>query len=178
MGRMKALLEYQTETFLDRLIGLFARHCRSVTVVLGAHADSVIAGVARKRQAVFVQNANYLQGQLSSLQTGLRSMPSESHVLMTLVDHPAVRESTVEALLAEPSELAIARYREHNGHPILLSPAIAKELLALDPSQTPKDTLHSHYGHARFVDVDDPGVIQDIDDPAAYAELLGSAGAA
>ena len=51
-------------------------------------------------------NENYLSGQTSSLQAGLRAVPPDAEgVLFTLVDHPAVSLSTIDALLAPPRPL-------------------------------------------------------------------------
>ena len=47
MGRPKALLRYREETFLDTLVGLFARVCSPVIVVLGAAAVVVALTVLK-----------------------------------------------------------------------------------------------------------------------------------
>jgi len=35
--------------------------------------------------------------------------------------------------------------------------------------------VRSHYEEARWVDLDDPGILDDVDDPAAYRRLLETA---
>ena len=98
MGSPKSLLEYRGETFLDRLIGLFQARCSPVIVTLGARAEEVRRRAARA--AVFVVNPDYANGQTTSMQCGLRALPEEAgSVLFTLVDHPAVSEETLDALL-------------------------------------------------------------------------------
>ena len=62
MGSPKALLDYGGETFLDRLIGLLAGVCGSVTVVLGYHAAVIHSGIRRVAQAVFVLNPEPSRG--------------------------------------------------------------------------------------------------------------------
>ena len=56
MGTPKALLPYRGETFLHRLISLFAVHCSPVIVVMGAGAAGIRA--ATTRPATFVVNAD------------------------------------------------------------------------------------------------------------------------
>ena len=75
MGSPKALLEFRGETFLDRLIGLFSRCCSPVIVVLGAQQETVRAGLRRPAEALIVENPDFLRGQLSSMQCGLRAVP-------------------------------------------------------------------------------------------------------
>lgn len=107
MGRPKPLLELEGETFLDRLIGLLAAHCSPVLVVLGHAAEAVQAGLRRAAEARFVINADYRRGQLSSLQCGLRGLPSDADgVLFTLVDLPAVQAATIERLALAAGALA------------------------------------------------------------------------
>jgi CTP:molybdopterin cytidylyltransferase MocA len=172
MGTPKALLQYREESFLDTLIGLFEQHCVPVIVVLGAAGESVRA--ATRRQATFVQNGHWESGQTSSMQCGLRAMPAEAEgVLFTLVDHPAVKMETIDALLTPGRALLrVPRYQGRNGHPIWFSRGLIPGFLALAESGAARDVVRSHASVTEFVDVDDPGVLADIDDVAAYRALL------
>ena len=178
MGRPKPLLELEGETFLDRLIGFLASYCSPVVAVLGYEAEAVRAGLKRAGEASFVVNAQYERGQLSSLQCGLRALPADADgVLFTLVDLPAVQPATVErlALAAEaqaPPWLVIPRWRGRRGHPVGCSRELIEELLALPLDAQAKDVVHQHLQHAHFVEVDDPGILCDVDDPTAYRDLL------
>jgi hypothetical protein len=41
------------------------------------------------------------------------------------------------------------------------------------PDGAARDVIRSHYPEAAFLDLDDPGILADIDDRAAYRALLG-----
>ncbi|MGA2273840.1 MAG: nucleotidyltransferase family protein [Bryobacteraceae bacterium] len=186
MGTPKALLRYRGESFLDTLIGLFNARCAPVIVVLGAAAQQVCA--ATTRAAAFVENEHWESGQTSSMQCGLRAVPAEAEgVLFTLVDHPAVRMETIDALLGTDVSgaqtgmlkhvppralLRVPRYQGRNGHPIWFSRGLIGEFLALAESGSARDVVRAHSGVTEFVDVEDPGVLADIDDPAAHRALL------
>jgi len=172
MGTPKALLPYRNESFLDTLVGLLQDRCAPVIVVLGCAADQIRS--AARRAALFVENPHWAAGQTGSMQCGLRSVPPEAAgVLFTLVDHPAVRPQTLDALLrAEPALLRVPRYRGRNGHPIWFSRDLIAEFLALPHSAGARDVVRAHAGETTFLEVDDPGVLADIDDPAAYRALL------
>ena len=177
MGFPKALLEYRGETFLDRLIGLFAERVSPVMVVLGAYADEVRAGTTRP--AAFVVNAEYQRGQTSSMQCGLRALHSQADgVLFTLVDHPAVKAETVDAVLGQtgglPQKVRVPRYQGRRGHPIWFSSAVIPEFLALPAAGAARDVVHSHAAETEFLDLDDPGILADIDDLEAYRGLTGA----
>jgi CTP:molybdopterin cytidylyltransferase MocA len=52
---------------------------------------------------------------------------------------------------------------------------LTDELLALPPDSEARVVIHAHLERACYVDVDDPGVLADVDDPEAYRALSGSA---
>jgi molybdenum cofactor cytidylyltransferase len=173
MGYPKALLRYREASFLDTLIGLFETRCSPVIVVLGAHAEQIRAGASRP--ANFVVNANYRSGQTSSMQCGLRAVqPDAEGVLFTLVDHPAVAAATLDALLAAPRPLVrVPRYRDQRGHPIWFARDLIHEFLALPVDGAAREIVRAHADRTEFLDLDDPGIRADIDDPSAYAQLTG-----
>jgi molybdenum cofactor cytidylyltransferase len=180
MGFPKALLMYREQTFLDTLCGLLAARCSPVIVVLGAHADEIRASA--RHPATFVVNPSYLSGQTSSMQCGLRAVPpGAAGVLFTLVDHPAVASETIDALLGLPQtagfrqpNLRVPRYQGRRGHPIWLSRELIPEFLALPEDGAARDVVRSHALQTEFLDVDDPGILADIDDPEAYRKLTGA----
>jgi molybdenum cofactor cytidylyltransferase len=185
MGFPKALLRYRDETFLDTLIGLFAARCQPVIVVLGAHIEGIRAGTLRP--ATFAINADYQRGQTSSMQCGLRAVPAEAEsVLFTLVDHPAVAPATLDALLAGQVHLPgqpvraprplvrVPRHGGLRGHPIWFSRELIAEFLGLPENGAARDIVRSHAAQTEFLDVDDAGILADIDDAAAYGRLMGA----
>lgn len=178
MGSPKALLELAGETFLDRLIGRLGAVCEPVIVVLGCHAAEIRAAARRASQARFVVNEQYALGQLSSLQHGLRAVPPECEgVVFTLVDHPSVEPETLARLVERPGvTLAIPRYRGRRGHPVYVSAALIPEFLALPEDAKASDVIHRHAGLIRYLDVEDAGVISDVDDAESYRRLVRGAG--
>jgi len=196
MGSPKALLDYAGASFLDTLVGLVAPRCSPVVVALGAGADEIRAAV--RRPAAFVVNPEWQRGQTTSMQCGLRAVPPEAEgVLFTLVDHPAVAPATIDALLDyswdRPSSfvachaslnhdepggrelLRVPRYRGRRGHPIWFARELIPEFLALPENGAARDVVRRHAADTVFLDLDDPGIVADIDDRADYAALLGEA---
>jgi molybdenum cofactor cytidylyltransferase len=172
MGSPKALLQYRGQTFLDTIVSLFAARCSPVIVVLGADADRIRRGITS--QAIFVINPDYRTGQTSSMQCGLRAVPPDAEgVLFTLADHPAVAASTIDALVAAPCPfLRVPRFEGRRGHPVWFSRALIAEFLAIPADSAARDVVYSHVGETEYLDVNDPGIVADIDDPAAYRTLI------
>ena len=177
MGTVKALLELEGRTFLDRIIEALAGECSPVCVVLGHHAEAIRSGLRDPDRAIFVENPQPERGQLSSLQCGLAVIPSTSRgVLFTPVDIPAIRPGTVAQIARRFAQgdapLVIPRYENRRGHPVCLSRPLIDELLELSVDTRASDVIHRHLDEAVFLDVDDPAIVDDIDDPEAYQRLV------
>ena len=173
MGSPKALLRYRGETFLDRAIGLVGACCAPVIVVLGAAAGEIRAQAVRP--ALFVVNPDYQSGQTSSMQAGLRAVPADSTgVLFTLVDHPAVAPETLDIILAGGggAPLRIPRYRGRRGHPIWFAGSLIAEFMALPAASSAREVVTRHAGEIAYIEVDDPGVVLDVDERADYQRLV------
>jgi len=148
--------------------------CGPVIVVLGAGAEDVRARVARP--ATFAVNPHWRLGQTTSMQCGLRAVPPDAEgVLFTLVDHPAVSPATIHALLAGNRPLVrVPRFGNRRGHPIWFSRELIPEFLALPETGAARDVVRSHAAETEFLDLDDPGILADIDDAEAYRRLTGA----
>ena len=178
MGTPKALLDYHGEMFLDRLIRIFNETCNSVTVVLG-HDPSIQHRIKRGAEATFVTNADYEKGQLTSLQCGLKAIPADAEaVIFTPVDYPAIEASTIMALIAQAtasgnaSLIVVPRRQGRHGHPVLFSRSLIADFLALPPEAEARTVVRRNIANTTYVDVEDPGILIDADDPQAYADLL------
>jgi molybdenum cofactor cytidylyltransferase len=177
MGSPKALLDYQGEPFIDRLIRVLGRVCNPVIAVLGHHADVIRSTASGSAQ--FVVNPAPERGQLSSLQTGLAAVPHDVEgFLFTPVDSPAVRERTLDQLVARfrerkpETQFVIPRYEGQRGHPVFAAAPLLAEFLALPLTAQAKDIVHAYVPRTEYLDVDDPGILADIDDRTAYQQLL------
>jgi molybdenum cofactor cytidylyltransferase len=178
MGSPKALLDFEGETFLDRLILMLGGRCSPVIVVLGCQPQRIRAGLRCAELAAFVTNPDYQRGQLSSLQLGLAAVPPEAEgVMFTPVDHPAVRPSTIARIAGrfqtrQPDEwLVVPRSQGRHGHPVCVVRDLIPEFLALAGNAQARDVIRRHRERTVYVDVDDAGILKDVDDPESYARL-------
>ena len=177
MGRDKALLDFRGQSFLETAVTTLKSACIApVVVVLGHHAEEILRATDLEAVQVVV-NENYSLGQTSSLQAGLRAMADLEieALILWLVDHPAVQPETVMKLIAEfqnsRAPVIIPRYQRERGHPVLISRALFTELLELTPGDGANTVIRKHRDKTHWVEVDDPGVRKDIDDPESYRNL-------
>ena len=165
MGSPKALLPLHGETFLDHLIGLFSRHCDPVIAVLGHESERIRAALTRP--AEIVVNQDFRLGQISSMQCGLRAVPPEAPgVLFTLVDHPNPEPQTIRKLFSR-ALINIPVHAGRKGHPVFFHRSLLPEFLAVPAESDARQVFRNHVAETRYVTVEDPGVLDDIDDAAA-----------
>jgi molybdenum cofactor cytidylyltransferase len=179
MGTDKALLTYRGRTFLEHILAtLHEAGLKQLTVVLGHHAEE-IQRAAKLTETEVVVNQDYRRGQTSSLQAGLRALdqPANQAVVLCLVDHPAVSTHVIRKLVAafeqSAAPVVIPTYQGQRGHPVLISRALFAELLALSANEGANTVVREHRHSTQFVEVDDPGVLVDVDDPNSYRQLNG-----
>ena len=177
MGRDKALLAYHGRTFLETILGtLREAGIARIAVVLGHHADEIRKAVNLEGVEVVVNN-EYLRGQTSSLQAALRALedPDLEAIVLSLVDHPVVSAATVRALLKSYGQshapVIIPTYRGQRGHPVVIARDLFPELQVLGPKEGANIVVRKYGDQTRFVDVDDPGILLDVDDPDTYGRL-------
>jgi molybdenum cofactor cytidylyltransferase len=178
MGRDKALLDYRGKTFVAHILAtLREAGIERVAVVLGHHAEGIRSAVDLTGAEVVV-NRDYLLGQTSSLQAGLRGLDQSpvQGVLLCLVDHPAISADTVRKLIAafdqSHAPVVIPTYQNQRGHPVIISSALFPELLGLAPSQGANTIIRKYRDRTQFVELSDPGILVDVDDPQSYRALL------
>jgi CTP:molybdopterin cytidylyltransferase MocA len=175
-GHPKALLDLRGETFVARLARVLSTVCDPVIVVLGYHAELIKPVVPPGAKVVI--NPAPERGQLSSLQTGLSRLPEQAEGFMFVpVDCPAAEPETVALVAAafnnrdSKTHFVVPQYRGKHGHPVCASREIAREMLALPATAQARDVVHAHVPDTLYLDVDDPGILTDIDNLDRYKDL-------
>jgi molybdenum cofactor cytidylyltransferase len=91
-------------------------------------------------------------------------------------DLPLVRPESLRAVAAALAQHAVVmpQFEGRRGHPVGFAGACRTELLALRGSAGADAVVRAHVGELRRLDLDDPGIVTDIDtvDDLAAAERL------
>jgi molybdenum cofactor cytidylyltransferase len=67
--------------------------------------------------------------------------------------------------------LVIPKYRGKRGHPVLVDGPLAPEFLELAPTEETRVVVNRHANAIRYLELEDAGVLADVDDPEAYRAL-------
>ncbi len=177
MGRPKGLLPVDGESFLRRTVrALRAGGCDLVFVVV-AEGQRSLAAEAEAAGARVLLNPAPGEGPITSLRLALATLDDSVAGLAYLpVDHPMVRADTVAKLLAAAraanAPLTVPVYEGKRGHPAVFGRALFAELVDPTLQGGARTVVHAHLPDALLVEVDDAGVLTDIDTPEAYTAAL------
>ncbi len=175
MGRPKALLPIEGQTFLERIVAALKKtQVGKIIVVLGHDAENMTREIKHLPVEVLI-NSDYQLGQLSSLQTAVRHLQSDEHcdgMLVHLVDHPYIDGKLVDLMIQRFYEstklIVVPRYQGKRGHPVIFSRSLFRELLDAPMEQGAKAVVNAHAKETLEISAGDEGVTIDIDTPDEY----------
>jgi len=177
MGRPKMLLPWGETTVLGHLIAVWSRLPAQQIAVVHAPTDAAIT--AELDRLLFpvanrIVNPDPSRGMFSSIQCAARWsgwMTALTHWAVVLGDQPHLRPETLTALAAfaaRHSQRICQPVRGgHARHPVVL-PAGAFAALKDSNVETLRKFLHRMADGILLVELDDPGLDLDLDDPADY----------
>lgn len=179
LGQSKQLVEFGGETLVHRAARLaLATAPHDAVLVLGAHADAVLAGAATLALRP-VQCADWEHGMGRSLRAGLAALSADcAGALVLLCDQPDLDAGHLHALVAawrrDPSRAAASAFAGLLGVPALLPRAWFAELAALDGDRGARDLLRQRAAEVHAVAC--APLARDIDVPADLHTLPSSLG--
>ena len=174
MGYPKPLLDIGGRTFIEHITEMMLAVVPRLVIVIGAHRERVRAAIPHDARIAIVENPNYAQGQLSSLQAGLDALQPEAvGALVHLGDHPLVRVETFRAIVDSYDRtgkpIVIARHDGHRGHPLIFDRAIFGELMSAPEGEGARHVVNADASRVAYVDLPNPGINLDLDTPSDLA---------
>ncbi|ETX12662.1 hypothetical protein MUS1_00405 [Marinomonas ushuaiensis DSM 15871] len=152
---------------LDQLVNAHA-----IADILVVTSDTSITPDLSSPVSILVAD-NAISGLGSSLNDLFGYVTREPHyydapaIAIYLADMPAIQVSTMTALKAKATASHIIRptYNGVAGHPVWIGRAFWSKFLSLSGDDGGKQILKQFKSKTEFVEVDDPGVVLDIDTP-------------
>jgi molybdenum cofactor cytidylyltransferase len=175
MGSQKLLLPYKQGTMIESVVdNVLASKVDRVMVVLGADHERV-TGTLAGRPVEFCINEDHKKGMLSSVLCGFRALPEDANAaLVFLGDQPEIPARVTDAVIDAYNEdikgIVIPVYNHRRGHPLLVDLKYRGEIDKLDLEQGLRSLMHHFPQDVLEVEVDDPGILVDIDTEEDYAK--------
>jgi len=178
MGREKALLPWHGSTFLEAHIEALSLQADFVLVVAGKNYQA-LQPIVDANGAFLAVNPEPELGQFSSLQTGLQEILNRGRdaAIVALVDRPPAQPQTIACLrrafqLAPPAIWAVVpEHAGNHGHPLVIGREMITAFLQAEPTSSAREIEHANQNHIRYVAVDDPFTVFNIDTPEDYSRI-------
>lgn len=182
LGRPKQLVRYRNRPLLESVVAsVLGWPVDTVVVVLGAHADEILADVDFGGAVVAI-NEGWEEGIASSLRVGLDILSRDPHadlVFIALGDQPGIPDDVPGALLAAAASSSrralVPVYRYERGNPVLFRRQLWERLMTLEGDHGAAELLKAHPDWVEEVRVDHLPP-RDIDTAADVADLTAGGG--
>lgn len=173
MGSCKQLLPLIGGTVVVRCVRALVSGGVGELVVVVAEEGNGVADAVRDYPVRIVANSEGEGDMASSVRAGRDFMVSEaSGVIIALCDYPLVTAATITRLQAAhgdfPDGIIIPCCREQRGHPLLFPRQTLNELAG---NMILRDLVRRDPGRVICLDVNDPGVLLDMDTPEDYRRI-------
>jgi molybdenum cofactor cytidylyltransferase len=178
MGSPKALIPYRGGTFLDHLIEVTTHPRVGVRkIILGAGAENIRETLGLDVASVVI-NENWRRGQLSSIQSAVRSVMSldTEGLILCPVDHPLVSAGLVARLIEAFEDsgrlIVLPAYKGKRGHPLIFRASLYQELLEASPEVGARQVVWNHKEDVLEVPTDEEGIILNLNNPDTLRQAL------
>lgn len=174
MGRPKMILPWGDTTVIGQVVNvLLAAEVDEIVVVTGG-AQKEVEATLQGFPVRTIFNPDYANGEMAqSLRVGLEAFPARvAAALVALGDQPQVDKDVVELVIdtfkQSKRPLVVPSYRNRRGHPWLLARSLWSVIRQMKSPLTLRDFLHNQGSQIRYVEVDTPAILKDLDTPMDY----------
>jgi molybdenum cofactor cytidylyltransferase len=117
------------------------------------------------------------QGMGHSLAAGVAHQSQAQGWIVALADMPNIEPDTIRSIadkLSEGGVIVVPYFGSERGHPVGFGGTFKDELLALRGDSGARAILQAHAQAVRRLDVNDPGILQDVDTPQDLQRVIDS----
>ena len=170
MGQQNKLLMPlgQYVTLLDATLAAATGIKVEDIVVVTCHEGEAVARVADAHEIRVVHNPLFSGGMGTSLKAGIVTTHPSHALMIWPADMPFVSKATVLALIegSSPDKIIRPTYDREPGHPVLFGRLFRESLLQIENEIGARSILSENGDATHFMEVNDSGVIRDIDTQA------------
>ncbi len=180
MGENKLLLPWRRGRSIIHWVveQIIASGVKDILLVTGRDREKV-ENETTFDEVRYIFNPDYSDGEmLHSLQCGIRALSEDCEcILIVLGDQPQLDQFVIGAILEYhelyPEEvLIVPSYQKRKGHPWLVGRPLWKSIMDLKPPQNLRTFLIQHNEEIKYVSVNNPAILVDMDTPEEYQNAL------
>lgn len=140
------------------------------TIAVVADPDGEVAGLLREEGLGIVVNSRAAGGMGTSIARGVAASTVAQGWVIALADMPFIPATVIHQVvegLAGGGSVVAPVYRERRGHPVGFSARHAGALMRLAGDEGARGIIRDNRGSLVLIEVDEPGVVTDIDTPGS-----------
>lgn len=165
----KMVLPLGDKTVIEQTVDTMLSVCSTVFVVVGYQKEDVSKLFTYNQSVKIIENEHYEQSMFLSVKKGVEQISAPSF-FMCPGDYPLVQQETYQIIAESLETITIPSYNNIKGHPVHISGCYISDILN-EPDTSSLRAVINRLGFTK-IEVDDEGVLLDIDDMQTYNELL------
>ena len=177
MGFLKQTINIKGKSMLELVLNKVRKFpFYEIIIVLGYKYEEIMNTLKLKFEKVVI-NEEYEKGMSSSLKKGVLNIFKDSEAFAVfLADMPLIKEESIEKVINEFNErscLIVAPiFNKVIGHPVIFHRNLIPEIINLEGDIGAKKVIEKYRDKACFIEVNDEGVLIDIDTPKDLEKVL------
>ena len=175
-GAHKLLVPLADGTPLAVAAACALRHAVNDVLAVVRPGDVELAALLRAEDVRIVECPQAERGMGHSLGAGVAASPDAAGWVIALADMPYIKDATIAGVaraVAAGALMAAPFHRNRRGHPVGFNAGLYAELVALQGDRGARELLARHARALTRIDVDDAGILLDVDTPADLARVAG-----
>ena len=178
MGFFKPLQTVHTSLLIEKPIDVLrCGGIDDIRIIVGYKKELLYPVLSRWGVSI-IENLNYDQGMFSSIQCGVRTLEEDVEAFFLLpADYPCIKVETIKQLVTafeqRAGEVIYPCFEGKRGHPPLISMKYCLPILNSQKQDNLGTVLKNNVGIYQEIDVNDSGIIHDLDKGSDYGLLVG-----
>ena len=174
MGTFKPMLQIGSISVAKRIVSTLQQAGAEIIVVVTGNQADMLEKHLSGNGVVFLRNESYETTQMfDSAKIGLDYVKDKcDRVFFTPVDVPLFTAKTLTELYNSSADIVIPVCAGSAGHPLLMRSGVIPKILESDCGGGLRGAINSSGVSVERVDVNDEGVLYDMDTPSDYNELI------
>ena len=164
----KLLLLYKNQPIITHTVSNMLEFCEKVTIVTGFYEVDYTQHINSKKSVSIIHNEDHLDGMFTSVLKGVKEIENDCFIIPG--DYPLVKASTYQLLLNSDGVVRVPTYKGIKGHPIFMQKTVIDQLKK-EPVDSNLKAFRNKY-LVSYIEVDDEGILQDIDTINDYQQLI------
>jgi molybdenum cofactor cytidylyltransferase len=173
MGKPKLLLPVGEKTMIETVIDrVIQSRAEKILVILGSNREKIEKKIGNLPLEIAV-NPDFKEGMLSSVQHGFHALPEDARaVLIFLGDQPSIPADVIDRVIDAFREtgkgIVLPVYKGERGHPVLIDMKYRHDVKNLNPEVGLRELVYGRPEDILEVEVDNAGIMRDINDIEDY----------